>query len=72
MKTIKVSSNSAMTVFLKGQKRRLRKSKCTEESYIISYNSIEETNSKFISRNENDHQIIEKSVIYSFYYLNNV
>ncbi len=72
MKAMGVSSNSAMTVFLKGPKQRLRKSKCTEESCIISYNSKEEANSKFISRNENDHQIIEKSVIYSFYYLNNV
>lgn len=66
MKAMGVSSNSAMTVFLKGPKRRLRKSKCTEESCIISYNSKEEANSKFIFRNENDHQIIEKSVIYSF------
>jgi hypothetical protein len=72
MKTMGVSSNSAMTVSLKGPKRKLKKSKCTEERCIISYKSKEETNSKYICRNENDHQIIQKSVIYSFYYLNNV
>jgi hypothetical protein len=52
LKGVAASSNNAMIAYWKGQKLRLRRSKCTGEKCIIDYSSKKEKDSKFISRNE--------------------